>query len=139
MALFDQPLEVLRTYRPDRDEPADFDDFWSSTLKEARQHDLDAQYVPVDVGLSTVDAFDVRFAGWNGEPISAWFLVPKQRTGALPCVVGMMDDVCPPSTVFAAYNTYAGPKDIRVWPYNVHEQIPHQIAPNLDFLRATIA
>ena len=33
-----------------------------------------------------------------------------------------MDEVCPPSTVFAAYNHYAGAgKDIRVWPYNEHE------------------
>jgi cephalosporin-C deacetylase len=32
-----------------------------------------------------------------------------------------MDEICPPSTVFAAYNAYAGPKDIRVWPYNHHE------------------
>ena len=35
--------------------------------------------------------------------------------------VGLMDAVCPPSTVFAAYNHYAGPKDIRVWPFNGHE------------------
>jgi len=35
--------------------------------------------------------------------------------------VGLMDDVCPPRTVFAAYNHYAGPKEIRVWRYNNHE------------------
>lgn len=35
--------------------------------------------------------------------------------------VGLMDDVCPPSTVFAAYNHYAGPKEMRVWPFNRHE------------------
>jgi cephalosporin-C deacetylase len=35
--------------------------------------------------------------------------------------VGLMDETCPPSTVYAAYNHYAGPKDIRVWPYNQHE------------------
>jgi cephalosporin-C deacetylase len=35
--------------------------------------------------------------------------------------VGLMDDICPPSTVFAAYNHYAGPKDINIWPYNNHE------------------
>ncbi len=34
---------------------------------------------------------------------------------------GLMDDVCPPSTVFAAYNYYAGEKSIRVWPYNRHD------------------
>jgi cephalosporin-C deacetylase len=35
--------------------------------------------------------------------------------------VGLMDDICPPSCVFAAYNHYKGPKDIRVWRYNYHE------------------
>ena len=35
--------------------------------------------------------------------------------------VGLMDDICPPSTVFAAYHHYAGPKQLRVWPYNGHE------------------
>lgn len=33
----------------------------------------------------------------------------------------LMDQVCPPSTVFAAYNRWAGEKDIRVYPYNGHE------------------
>jgi cephalosporin-C deacetylase len=35
--------------------------------------------------------------------------------------VGLMDEICPPSTVFAAYNYYAGPKEIKVWSYNHHE------------------
>jgi cephalosporin-C deacetylase len=41
--------------------------------------------------------------------------------------VGLEDTVTPPSTVFAAYNEYAGPKDIRVWPYSGHEaaQLEH--------------
>ena len=35
--------------------------------------------------------------------------------------VALMDEVCPPSTVFAAYNYWAGDKDIKVYPYNGHE------------------
>lgn len=35
--------------------------------------------------------------------------------------VALMDDICPPSTVFAAYNHYHGPKDIRIYPFNQHE------------------
>ncbi len=35
--------------------------------------------------------------------------------------VGLMDTVCPPSTVFAAYNHYAGEKTISVWPFAGHE------------------
>jgi cephalosporin-C deacetylase len=35
--------------------------------------------------------------------------------------VALMDEVCPPSTIFAAYNHYKGPKDIRVYHFNHHE------------------
>ncbi|MEU5093266.1 acetylxylan esterase [Streptomyces sp. NPDC020996] len=31
-----------------------------------------------------------------------------------------MDPICPPSTVYAAYNGYAGERDIRVWRYADH-------------------
>jgi cephalosporin-C deacetylase len=44
--------------------------------------------------------------------------------------VGLMDMICPPSTVFAAFNHYAGPKQIGVWPYNGHDGggIEHTLA-----------
>jgi cephalosporin-C deacetylase len=35
--------------------------------------------------------------------------------------VALRDDICPPSTVFAAYNAYAGPKEIEVYDFNEHE------------------
>ncbi|NGO71088.1 acetylxylan esterase [Streptomyces boncukensis] len=35
--------------------------------------------------------------------------------------VALMDPVCPPSTVFAAYHAYGGEKEIAVYPYNEHE------------------
>ncbi|RKS05304.1 cephalosporin-C deacetylase [Nocardiopsis sp. Huas11] len=43
--------------------------------------------------------------------------------GRVPALysVALMDEVCPPSTVFAAHNHWAGPKDITVWPWNGHE------------------
>lgn len=34
---------------------------------------------------------------------------------------GLQDATCPPSTVFAAFNRYSGPKDIDVYEYNDHE------------------
>lgn len=35
--------------------------------------------------------------------------------------VALMDQICPPSTVFAAFNHWAGDKQISVHPYNGHE------------------
>lgn len=45
----------------------------------------------------------------------------------------LMDLTCPPSTVFAAYNAYAGPREIDVFPHNDHEggqayQLTRQVA-----------
>jgi cephalosporin-C deacetylase len=34
---------------------------------------------------------------------------------------GLMDDVCPPSTVYASYNAWAGAKEIEVYTFNNHE------------------
>lgn len=49
--------------------------------------------------------------------------------------VGLMDDVCPPSTVFAAYNHYAGPKTLSIWPYNGHEAgSSYQVLDKIRFL-----
>jgi cephalosporin-C deacetylase len=53
--------------------------------------------------------------------------------------VALMDRVCPPSTVYAAYNHYAGPKRLAVWEYNDHEGGgPHQQQLQLDFLSCVL-
>ncbi len=50
--------------------------------------------------------------------------------------VALMDRVCPPSTVYAAYNAYAGPKEIRSYPFNDHEGgHAHQEQAQLAWLR----
>lgn len=43
--------------------------------------------------------------------------------------VALMDQTCPPSSVYAAYNAYAGDKRIQVYPFNGHEggQAVHQV------------
>lgn len=35
--------------------------------------------------------------------------------------VGLVDDICPASTVYGAYNAYAGGKSIEIYPFNNHE------------------
>ncbi len=56
-------------------------------MDDARRHPLDARFEPFDVGLRTVETFDVTFAGYAGQPIKGWLLLPRQRSGPLPCVV----------------------------------------------------
>ena len=72
------------------------------------RHYLSVKRDETDAVFATLSNFDgVNFAARASAP--ALFSV------------GLMDDVCPPSTVFAAYNHYAGPRSIEVWPYNGHE------------------
>lgn len=87
MAQFDLPLDELREYRPPRDEPADFDQFWSTTLAESRAVRAPAVAVDVDSHLETIKAADVTFSGYAGQPIKAWLLWPAGRTGPLPTIV----------------------------------------------------
>jgi cephalosporin-C deacetylase len=84
---FDLPLDQLKTYLPQRDEPADFDAFWKATLEDARTHPLNATFTPVQAGLKLVEVFDVTYSGFGGQPIKGWFVLPRDRSGKLPCVV----------------------------------------------------
>jgi cephalosporin-C deacetylase len=63
------------------------------------------------------------------------------RRGRAPALfsVGLADTICPPSTVYAAYNAYAGPKEIRVYHDNDHEGggSAHQVE-QLRWLRAAL-
>jgi len=87
MGFFDLPLDQLEKYAPARTEPADFDFFWAKTLDEARQHPLNATFVPYDAGLRLVEVFDLTYSGYGGQPIKGWYLRPAGVTEKLPCVV----------------------------------------------------
>jgi cephalosporin-C deacetylase len=45
------------------------------------------------------------------------------RRAVVPALfsVALMDETCPPSTVYAAFNNYGGPKEIVEYPFNDHE------------------
>ena len=45
----------------------------------------------------------------------------KRATAPALFSVGLVDDITPASTVFAAFNHYAGPKQIEVYPFNGHD------------------
>jgi len=45
----------------------------------------------------------------------------KRATAPAIFSVGLLDPICPPSTVFAARNHYAADADIEVYPFNEHE------------------
>ena len=69
-------------------------------LKAHRDH--------VERALATLSYFDVAVLG-------------RRATAPAIFSVGLMDEICPPSTVYAAFNAYGGPKEIREYPFNDHE------------------
>ena len=87
MARMDLPLSELREFVPDVREPQDFDDFWSRTLAEAREFDLDVQVADVQTPYRTVTTHDVSFAGFGSDRIAAWLTMPHDVPGLLPAVV----------------------------------------------------
>jgi cephalosporin-C deacetylase len=86
----DLPLDELITYQPSISEPADFDDFWSTTVADSRARDLAASFERVDHGLVAVETFDVKYAGFDGHQVRGWLHLPAQALrsdAALPAVV----------------------------------------------------
>jgi cephalosporin-C deacetylase len=55
--------------------------------------------------------------------IDVQHLAPRIRAEVM-MAVGLMDDVCPPSTQFAAYNKIQSKKSLRVYPDFRHENLP---------------
>ncbi|GLY19297.1 acetylxylan esterase [Kineosporia rhizophila] len=88
MGYADLPLSELRTYRSEVPRPDDFEEFWQRTLKESRAAGFETRLEPVDNRLTTVDTWDVTFAGFGGQPVKGWLHLPANRgEGPLPGVV----------------------------------------------------
>jgi cephalosporin-C deacetylase len=62
-------------------------------------------------------------------------LLARRITAPTLVSVGLMDDICPPSTVFAAYNEITADKDIIVYPYSGHSVPRAHTEPQLRHLR----
>ncbi len=84
---FDLPLEKLRDYLPARSEPEDFDAFWKDTLDRTKGFPLDALFLPVETELKFLEVYDVTYSGYGGQPIKGWFLLPRNRSEVLACIV----------------------------------------------------
>ncbi|MHB1172906.1 MAG: acetylxylan esterase [Lacisediminihabitans sp.] len=83
----DWPLSELERYRPELAVPPGLADFWSRTLAETREFELNARFDRVDTGLELVETFDVRFSGYGGHEIRGWLRVPASASCVLPTIV----------------------------------------------------
>jgi cephalosporin-C deacetylase len=103
----------------------------------------------VQVALTDPYTELVRFLKSHRDQVSAVFdtlayfdaaVLAELATAPALFSVALMDQTCPPSTVFAAYNAYGGPKEITVYEYNDHEGGEgFQRGRQLEWLAATVA
>ena len=68
--MFDISLHELELYAP-MCRANDFDAFWTETLAAAGVYEPLIAVEQVTTGLSQLDAWDVSFAGFDGQPIYA--------------------------------------------------------------------
>jgi cephalosporin-C deacetylase len=87
MPLNDLTRDELIGYAPDLTVPPDLETFWANTIAESRDAGKPATFEPVESGLTLVDAYDVTFSGFGGEPVRAWLHLPAGAVAPLPIVV----------------------------------------------------
>ena len=86
MPITDLTLPELVDFRPEVEEPEDFDRFWQVTIAEARQRSQEVVSTPVEGPLTELVVEDMAFAGFDGDPIRAWVVRPRSGE-RLPAVV----------------------------------------------------
>ena len=87
MPLTDLTLAELTDFRPEVEEPADFDAFWESTLAESRAAGGEVVLAPATTPVTQLIVEDLTFPGFGGEPVRAWVSRPLHADGPLPAVV----------------------------------------------------
>jgi cephalosporin-C deacetylase len=65
--------------------------------------------------------------------IDVQFLAPRIRS-EVKMAVGLMDQICPPSSQFAAYNKITSPKSLVVYPDFGHEDLPGELDHTFQFM-----
>jgi len=76
MPRIDLSLAELWERHEELPQPAGLDAFWRRTLAEAAAVPLDVRINRVDTVLTTVETYDVTYAGFGGHPIKAWLHLP---------------------------------------------------------------
>jgi cephalosporin-C deacetylase len=90
MPRIDLSLAELWDRHEDLPEPDGLDAFWQRTLAEAADIPLEVRVERVETVLSTVETYDVTYAGFGGHPVKAWLQLPAAPLRAdapLPGVV----------------------------------------------------
>jgi cephalosporin-C deacetylase len=84
--LSDLSLAELVDFRPDVEEPADFDEFWAGTIAEARALPQEVTLSPAPGAITELVVEDLTFSGFGGDPVRGWVVRPRGG-GRRPAIV----------------------------------------------------
>ena len=88
MPWFDLPLEQLRDYRTDTEEPAGLDQWWQQRLEAARAAAIPPRLMLYKAEIyAPVTVYDTDFSGAGGDRIKAWYIRPADVDDNTPVVV----------------------------------------------------
>ena len=88
MPWFDLPLEQLRHYRTETEEPPELDQWWQLRLAQARAQAREPVLTRYEAEIyQPVEVYDVEFSGAGGDRIRAWYLRAAGADERTPVVV----------------------------------------------------
>ncbi|MCC7494887.1 MAG: acetylxylan esterase [Fimbriimonadaceae bacterium] len=87
MPSIDMPLAKLLEYRPELTREPDFAAFWEQTLAATRQHPLNALVEPVPYPANGVLVHRLSYAGYGGQRVNGWYLLPEGASGPVPALI----------------------------------------------------
>ncbi len=88
MPWFDRPLEQLRQYHTETQEPPELDQWWQLRLAQARARAREPGLTRYKADIyAPVEVYDAEFSGAGGDRIRAWYLRPPGAGERTPVVV----------------------------------------------------
>ncbi|HEY3233479.1 MAG TPA: acetylxylan esterase [Polyangiaceae bacterium] len=87
MALFDLPLEQLKTYAGTNPCPPDHAPYWERALAEMKSVEPKVELVPADFQISCAECFHLYFTGVRGARVHAKFLRPRHAEKPYPAIL----------------------------------------------------
>ena len=79
MDAIEKRVSELSAYLPDTTAQKDMDEFWRRSIAAARARPFNDSVKACETPLRAIEAYEVRFEGYDDTPLYAWYLLPPQR------------------------------------------------------------
>ncbi|WP_413377408.1 acetylxylan esterase [Alkalihalobacillus sp. 1P02AB] len=87
MKYLKETIEQLEMYEPILTKQANHDLFWTDTIRDAHLKPLNETLQEVDYPIKQIKAYEVSYQGFDETPLQAFYIVPEEHEGSLPCLV----------------------------------------------------